>query len=120
MQEQRGRMAVVFMADAGFDPWQAPETWRRLAPAQLPQNLSKVKYPARSIYQFEILRLLDYKRVATAATLQRTGPALAERESAMDGDRLECTAENVAAMRWPEDALFPSYRQLGNTVYAGR
>jgi hypothetical protein len=76
IQEQRGRMSIVFMADAGFDPWQAPETWRRLAPAQLPPNLSKVKYPPRSIYQFEILRLLDYKRAATAATLQKPPPAL--------------------------------------------
>jgi hypothetical protein len=96
MQEQRGRMAIVFMADAGFDPWQAPETWRRLAPAQLPPNLSKVKYPARSIYQFEILRLLQYKRAATAATPQITSRVVAERESAMDGTRLECAAENGA------------------------
>jgi hypothetical protein len=57
MEQQRGRIALALMADAGLDPSQAPEAWRMLAPGKLPKNLAKLKYPARSQYQLEILRL---------------------------------------------------------------
>jgi hypothetical protein len=60
IEEQRGRMALALMADAGFDPWQAPEAWRMLAPIPFPKNPSKLKYPERSKYQSEILEL-QYK-----------------------------------------------------------
>ncbi len=76
MEEQRGRMALAFMADAGFDPWQAPEAWRLLAAAQWPPNLLKLKYPERSKYQMEILHL-EYKSSA-AASVQTSGPGIAE------------------------------------------
>jgi hypothetical protein len=36
MEDERGRVALGLMADAGFDPWQAPEAWRLLAPGPLP------------------------------------------------------------------------------------
>jgi hypothetical protein len=57
MQEQRGRMALAMMADAGYNPRQAPEAWRLLAPGKLPANMKALKYPGISAYQLEILRL---------------------------------------------------------------
>ena len=65
--EQRGRMALGYMADAGYDPWQAPETWRLLGPADRPKNLAKLKYPARSKYELGILEL-EYPRPGKAAS----------------------------------------------------
>ncbi len=55
LMEQRGRMALALMADAGYDPWAAPEAWRLLAPRKLPGNIGKLKYPSRSNYQLAIL-----------------------------------------------------------------
>ena len=78
MEEQRGRMALALMADAGFDPWQAPEAWRILALRQLPKNLSKLKYPARSQYQLEILQL-QYKHAANTANTQAADPSTSPR-----------------------------------------
>ena len=66
LEDQRGRMALGLMADAGYDPWQAPEAWRRLEPKQLPRDRSKLKYPGRAGYQLEILAM-EYKRSAPAA-----------------------------------------------------
>ena len=60
-EEDRGRIALGLMADAGYDPWQAPEAWRRLAPGELPRNPAKLKYPERSQYLIEILGL-EYKK----------------------------------------------------------
>jgi hypothetical protein len=56
-EEQRGRVALALMADAGYDPWQAPEAWRLLWPKSLPKDLGALKYPNRSGYQFSILSL---------------------------------------------------------------
>lgn len=61
MEEERGRVALALMANAEYDPWQAPEAWRLLAPKHLPQNVSSLKYPSRSGYQLGILNL-QYKR----------------------------------------------------------
>jgi hypothetical protein len=60
MEEQRGRIALALMADAGYDPWQAPEAWRLLEPKHLPRDLDSLKYPNRSGYQLGILNL-QYK-----------------------------------------------------------
>jgi predicted Zn-dependent protease len=49
-ERERGRMALAFMTDAGFDPRQAPEAWRLLAPGHLPKDRAKLKYPERSRY----------------------------------------------------------------------
>ena len=57
MQEQAGRIALTLMADAGYDPQQAPEAWRLLAPKKLPKDLSALQYPSRAEYQLGILRL---------------------------------------------------------------
>jgi hypothetical protein len=65
LREQRWRVALELMADAGYDPWQAPEAWRLAAPGKLPADTSMLKYPDRSGYQFAILNLM-YKKAAPA------------------------------------------------------
>lgn len=65
MEEQRGRVALALMADAGYDPRQAPEAWRMLAPKKLPTNPSQLKYPDLAGYQLSILNL-QYKKPVDA------------------------------------------------------
>lgn len=77
LEDERGRIALGLMSDAGFDPWQAPEAWRLLAPGQLPKNPAKLKYPARSEYQLEILRL-QYRQTSNVAGAQSKGDNSAE------------------------------------------
>jgi len=57
MQEERLRIALALMHDAGYDPYQAPEAWRLLAPKKLPANPSSLKYPDASCYQLGQLNL---------------------------------------------------------------
>jgi hypothetical protein len=57
LEEQRGRIALSLMADAGYDPWQAPEAWRLLEPNRLPRDVSSLPYPDRTGYQMNILSL---------------------------------------------------------------
>jgi len=57
MGEERLRIAIALMHDAGFDPWQAPEAWRLLEPKKLPANLASLTYPDTSCYQLGILNL---------------------------------------------------------------
>jgi hypothetical protein len=57
MEEQRGRVALSLMADAGYDPQQAPEAWRLLAPKKLPPNPDTLTYPDFSGYLMSILRM---------------------------------------------------------------
>lgn len=63
--EERERVALELMADAGYDPWQAPEAWRLAAPGKLPSDTSTLKYPDQSGYQFAILNRM-YKKPAPA------------------------------------------------------
>ena len=67
MEEQRGRVALSLMADAGYDPRQAPEAWRLLAPKKLPSNPDTLTYPSISGYQLSILKL-QYTMADNAAT----------------------------------------------------
>ncbi len=55
LREQRGRMALGYLADAGFDPRHSPEAWRLLAPADLPKNPSKLKYPPLARFELQLL-----------------------------------------------------------------
>ncbi len=54
---ERLRIALALMSDAGYDPWQAPEAWRLLAPKKLPANPDSLKYPDTSCYQLGMLNL---------------------------------------------------------------
>ncbi|KAA6460144.1 hypothetical protein DYQ86_13925 [Acidobacteria bacterium AB60] len=65
-EEQRARLALSLMADAGYDPKQAPEAWRLVAPKHLPRNLDSLKYPDRSGYQLGILNLQYRQQNSTA------------------------------------------------------
>jgi hypothetical protein len=56
-EEQRGRIALALISDAGYDPRQAPGAWRLLSKKNLPKDLDSLKYPSRSGYQLGILRL---------------------------------------------------------------
>ena len=67
-REQRWRVALQLMADAGCDPWQAPEAWRLARPGKLPADTSTLKYPDQSDYQFGILNLMYKKPALTNAT----------------------------------------------------
>lgn len=73
MQEERGRMALELMADAGFDPWQAPEAWRRVAPKTVPKDWETVKFPNRGGYQLGTLNLQYSRGKAAAAGLAAAG-----------------------------------------------
>ncbi len=55
--EERARIALSLLVDAGYDPHQAPEAWRLLAPRKLPKDLRKLNYPDYSCYQLSILNL---------------------------------------------------------------
>ena len=68
LNEQRWRVALQLMSDAGYDPWQAPEAWRLAAPGKLPADTSTLKYPDRSGYQFAILNLTYKKPAPTNVT----------------------------------------------------
>ena len=57
LREERLRIALALMHDAGFDPWQAPEAWRLLEPKKLPADLASLPYPDTSCYQIGILNL---------------------------------------------------------------
>lgn len=67
LNEQRWRVALQLMADAGYDPWQAPEAWRLAEPGKLPADTGTLKYPDRSGYQLGILSLIYRKPVASQA-----------------------------------------------------
>ncbi len=74
MEEQRGRIALSLMADAGFDPRQAPEAWRLLAPKKLPADLDSLKYPDIAGYQLGILNL-QYNQPEPGAGASSPAPA---------------------------------------------
>ena len=66
-REQQGRVALALMADAGYDPWAAPEAWRLLAPKKLPASPDTLPYPDLSGYQLSFLHL-QYKQGGTLHT----------------------------------------------------
>jgi hypothetical protein len=76
LQREIGRISLQLTADAGFDPWQAPEAWRILAPKDVPQNVQSIKYTNEGRYQLEILKL-QYQRNALAAPAASPATALA-------------------------------------------
>lgn len=71
MENQRGRVALSLLSDAGYDPWQAPEAWRLLQSKNPPRDPAKSKYPERAEYQLEILGLRY--RPAAASNAVPTG-----------------------------------------------
>ncbi len=56
LAQERGRLALSMMTNAGYDPWQAPEAWKLLGPKHPPTNSNSLKYPNLSEYQLMILK----------------------------------------------------------------
>lgn len=57
LQRDCDRIALQLTADAGYDPWQAPEAWRLLAPKDPPRDIQSLKYTRDGEYQLSILKL---------------------------------------------------------------
>jgi hypothetical protein len=60
---QRARITLQLLADAGYDPKQAPEAWRLLEPKELPSDVASLKYTREGEYQLRLLKLM-YKDAA--------------------------------------------------------
>ncbi|MFZ0338092.1 MAG: hypothetical protein WAL45_08685 [Terracidiphilus sp.] len=74
LQRELARNALQLVADAGFDPWQAPEAWRLLAPKDLPRDVQSLDYTQEGKYQLSILKL-QYKREGSGAPAVTPAPA---------------------------------------------
>ncbi len=73
-QEERCRVALALMSNAGFDILQAPEAWRRLGPRHLPTNdqkLAQLPYPDRSGYMLNIIGLQYQNTTAIGSQAQQ-------------------------------------------------
>jgi hypothetical protein len=57
LQEECERMAIAITAEAGYNPWQAPEAVRLLAPKELPADTRQLKYPNQAGYELAFLHL---------------------------------------------------------------
>ena len=67
LADQRSRMALAMVVDAGYDPWQAPEAWRELEARHVLQKFDVTNHPNHSKYQLEILNAQYVKRSAPEA-----------------------------------------------------
>jgi hypothetical protein len=61
LEEQRGRIALQLVADAGYDPWQAPESERLAVEMKPPKDPNAAVYPDIAGYELSILNL-TYKK----------------------------------------------------------
>lgn len=66
-QEQIGRISISLVADAGYDPWQAPEAFRLLAARRQSDGSWSAKNTHLSEYALGILNL-EYRRTETSET----------------------------------------------------
>jgi len=57
IEEQVGRIAVSLVADAGYDPWQAPEAFRLLAAKRSASGTTVEKWTNLSGYALSVLNL---------------------------------------------------------------
>jgi len=69
MEEERGRIALALMKDAGYDPWSAPEAWRLLSSKHEPSDPNLLSYTSLGAYQMSVLRL-QYGQNPTPASAQ--------------------------------------------------
>jgi hypothetical protein len=72
LEEQVGRIAISLIADAGYDPWKAPEAFRLLAAKRLPDQSLKVKHTNLSGYALSILNL-EYRSVTSHSSEEAEG-----------------------------------------------
>ena len=66
-------IALSILADAGYDPWQAPEAWRLLEPKKPPTATDSLKYPSHSGYLLGVLNLQYRQRAASALPAGASG-----------------------------------------------
>lgn len=57
LEQERWRIALSLVDDAGYDPWRAPEAWRIAMAKKFPKDISTLKYPDESGYQLGILNM---------------------------------------------------------------
>lgn len=62
--QECARMALQLMANAGYDPWQAPEAWRLLAPKETPQDVQSLDYTKEGRFQLGVLKV-QYKGIGS-------------------------------------------------------
>jgi hypothetical protein len=74
-EEQRARNALALMADAGYDPWQAPQAWRLIDAKKLPKNLDTLRYPNAAAYQLGVLSAQYANRAERQATNADSEPS---------------------------------------------
>jgi len=67
IEEQVGRIAISLVADAGYDPWQAPEAFKLLGARRSTNGVWTVKHTHLSEYALSILNL-EYRPAATSET----------------------------------------------------
>ena len=65
--EERGRIAMGLLSDAGYDPWQVPEAWRLLEAKHAAKDSSTLKYSDYAGYLLSILNLEYPKNRTTNA-----------------------------------------------------
>ena len=53
---QSARVSLQLLADAGYDPWQAPEASRLVSRRKLPRDLDSLHYTAAGKYQLSLLK----------------------------------------------------------------
>ncbi|MBS1805028.1 MAG: hypothetical protein JST28_16840 [Acidobacteria bacterium] len=73
-QQQVGRIAISLTADAGYDPWQAPEAFRLLAAKRSEKGAIVVKWTDLSEYALGILNL-QYRGQAAAESVEASRAA---------------------------------------------
>ena len=78
LQRELARMALQLAADAGFDPWQAPEAWRLLEPKDPPGDIQSLDFTREGNYQLGILKM-QYKSCPTSRSTE--SPTTAEGKS---------------------------------------
>ena len=64
LELERGRLALSMMAEAGYDPAQAPEAWKLLSPKHLLRDRNSLEYPRIGQYQLMVLDAQYKKRTA--------------------------------------------------------
>jgi hypothetical protein len=74
LQREVARMALQLVADAGFDPWQAPEAWRLLASKDPARDVQSLNYTREGKYQLNMLKL-QYKRDNSGPSAVLPAPA---------------------------------------------
>jgi hypothetical protein len=67
LERKIARIALQLVADADYDPWQAPEAWRLLDSKDPSPNYQSTKYTREGRYQLSILKL-QYKRANSGSS----------------------------------------------------